>query len=149
MTQSSTLKTFLWYNSGLHDALTFYKEIFGADMRIDDETLFNENLFTASFAILGHELIAMNTPGGESFNSSISLSVQVDGQSEVDRIWDAIAANGAPGRCGWCTDKWGVNWQVKPYQMQEFLGHPDQAKAQQNMGIMMTMGKIELSKFVQ
>jgi len=149
MTQQSTLRTFLWFNSGLPDALKFYKATFGENMDVAEEILNSEHLFTAEFAIYGHQFIGMNTPGGEQFNSAISLSVQVDGQEEVDRLWDAITAAGEPGPCGWCKDQWGVSWQITPYQMGQYLGHPDPEKAQQNMAIMRAMGKIQLSDFVQ
>ena len=149
MTQPSTLKTFLWFNSGLQDALKFYKATFGEGMSVAEESLTNEHLFIAEFSIYGHTLVGMNVPGGDTFNNSISLAIQVDGQEETDRVWDAITAGGEPGRCGWCTDQWGVSCQVTPVQMGEFLGHPDPAKAQQNMGIMQQMGKIQLSDFVK
>ena len=148
MNQNSTLKTFLWFNDGLQSALQFYKQTFGDGMQVAKEHLNNENLFTADFTIYGHEFIGMCTPGGDTFNNSISLSVQVDGQKETDRLWNAITTNGAPGRCGWCTDKWGVSWQVTPIQMRDFVGHPDQAKAEQNWGILRGMTKIQLSDFV-
>ena len=148
MTQQSTLKTFLWFSSGLKDALNFYKDTFGEGMEVAQEHLHNEHLFTADFAIYGHEFIGMSMPGGDTFNNSISLSIQVDGQAETDRLWEAITTNGAPGRCGWCTDKWGVSWQVTPYQMRDFVGHSDQTKAEQNWGILRNMTKIQLSEFV-
>jgi 2-polyprenyl-6-hydroxyphenyl methylase/3-demethylubiquinone-9 3-methyltransferase len=149
MTQQSTLRTFLWYNSGLQEALKFYKATFGELMEVSEDSLTNEYLFTAEFTILGHKLIGMNVPGGEQFNSAISLSLQVDGQEETDRLWEALTSKGEPGQCGWCKDQWGVSWQVTPYQMGKYLGHSDPAKAQQNMEIMRKMGKIQLSDFVQ
>jgi len=149
MTQPSNLRTFLWFSSGLQEALNFYKEIFGDQMRVAEENLVSPELFTADFAIYGHEFIGMNTPGGDPFNNSISLSIQVDGQTETDRLWEAITSSGAEGRCGWCTDKWGVSWQVTPFQMRDFVGHPDPAKAQENWGILRGMTKIQLSDFVR
>lgn len=149
MTQPSTLKTFLWFNSGLPEALKFYKSTFGEGMQTAEENLISEQLFTADFSIYGHEFIGMNTPGGDTFNNSISLSIQVDGQGETDRLWEAITSIGEPGRCGWCKDKWGVSWQVTPFQMREYVGHPDGAIAQQNWGILREMTKIQLSDFVK
>jgi len=149
MTQPSTLKTFLWFNEGLQEALAFYKATFGEAMVVADEHLNNPNLFTADFSIYGHEFIGMCTPGGDRFNNAISLSVQVDGPEETDRLWDAITTSGAPGRCGWCTDKWGVNWQVTPFQMSDFVGHPDQAKREANWGVLRNATKIQLSDFIQ
>ena len=149
MVQTPTLKTFLWYSEGLQDALRFYKEVFGDGMVVDQSHLVSEQLFTADFSIFGHEFIGMNTPGGDKFNNSISLSIQVDGQEETDRIWAALTEKGEAGRCGWCKDEWGVSWQVTPYQMRDFLSLPDSHKAQENWGILRNMGKIQLSDFVQ
>jgi len=149
MTQKSTLRTFLWYNDGLQKALKFYKATFEVDMEVAEENLVSEHLFTADFSIFGHKFIGMNTPGGEKFNSAISLSIQVDGQGETDRLWEALTAKGEPGQCGWCKDQWGVSWQVTPYQMRDYVGNPDQAIAQQNWGILRGMTKIQLSDFVK
>ena len=148
MTQNSTLRTFLWFNDGLQSALQFYKQTFGDGMQVADEHLNNEHLFTANFTIYDHEFIGMCTAGGDRFNNSISLSIQVDGQEETDRLWEALTTSGAPGRCGWCTDKWGVSWQVTPIQMRDFVGHPDYAKKEENWGILRNMTKIQLSDFI-
>ena len=147
MNEKSVLKTFLWYQDDLEGALAFYKDIFN-DVEIREENSMNDKLFTADFTIFGHEFIGMSVQGGEAFNSSISLSLQVDGQEETDRLWDAITKDGEAGLCGWCKDKWGVSWQITPIQMRDYLGNPDPEKAQQNWGILRNMGKIQLSDFV-
>lgn len=116
---------------------------------MDEASLSSDSLFTAEFSIFGHEFTGMNTPGGQTFNSAISLAIGVDGQEEVDRIWDAITSGGQSGQCGWCTDKWGISWQVIPFQFMEHVGNPDPAKAQQNWGILRRMTKIQLSDFIQ
>jgi len=105
-------------------------------------------LFTADFSIYGHEFIGMCIEGGPEFNSSISLSIQCDGQEETDRLWAAITAEGEAGQCGWCKDKWGISWQITPLQMRDYLGHSDPTKAQANWGILRNMGKIQLSDFL-
>ena len=93
MTQNSTLRTFLWFSSDLQDALKFYKATFGEGMEVAQEHLENAHLVTADFTIYGHAFIGMSMPGGDAFNNSISLSIQVDGQEETDRLWEAITTN--------------------------------------------------------
>mgnify|MGYP006295713669 FL=1 len=126
MSQKTRLKTFLWFGGELDEALEFYKATFG-DVVVHSENRPNPGgkLFTADFSIFGHDFIGLNWPGGDKFNDSISLSLNVDGQAEVDRIWNAITAEGREGRCGWCYDKWGLTWQVSPIQMREWLEHED------------------------
>jgi predicted 3-demethylubiquinone-9 3-methyltransferase (glyoxalase superfamily) len=149
MTQPSALKTFLWFQNDLEEALAFYRETF-KDVVVREENRMGEGapLFTADFTIFGHEFIGMCIEGGPAFNSAISLSIQCDGQEETDRLWAAITKEGAEGQCGWCTDKWGVSWQITPMQMRDFLGHEDPEKAQKNWESLRSMGKIQLSDFV-
>lgn len=92
--------------------------------------------------MFGHEFIGLNWPGGPEFNDSISLSLNVDGQDEVDRLWDAFTERGEAGQCGWLKDQWGLSWQVSPIQMRDYLSDPDPAKAAYAMNAMRQMGKI-------
>lgn len=106
--------------------------------RMDDGTL-----FTADFSIYGHDFIGMSWAGGPKFNEAISLSLSCDGQAETDRLWDALTADGGePGNCGWCTDKFGVTWQVSPIQMRDHLENSDPQKAAYAMNALREMGKI-------
>lgn len=119
------VKTFLWFGGHLDEALAFYEATFDDVSVGDTQYLPTGELFTADFSIHGHEFIGLNWPGGPPFNDAISLSVNVDGQDEVDRLWAAITADGREGQCGWCHDKWGVTWQISPIQMRYWLTHPD------------------------
>jgi predicted 3-demethylubiquinone-9 3-methyltransferase (glyoxalase superfamily) len=84
----------------------------------------------------------MNTQGGDKFNNAISISVQVSGQAEVDRLWEAITKEGREMPCGWCADKWGVHWQIIPFEMGDWTGHSDPEIAQHAFSQMMKMKKI-------
>lgn len=146
MASDSFLKTFLWFNSDLDEALNFYKSIF-KDVIVHEENRVDGKLFTADFTIFGHNLIGMNIEGGPKFNESISLSIQCDGQEETDRLWDAITGEGEAGQCGWCKDKWGVSWQVSPFQMRNYLSDPDPAKQAYAWEALRNMKKIVLKDF--
>lgn len=147
MTKPSQLKTFLWFQSGLDEALSFYQATFG-DVVVHSRTPSPDGkLFTADFTIFGHEFIGMCVEGGPVFNDSISLSINCDGQDEVDRLWDSITAEGKAGQCGWCVDKWGVSWQVSPFQMRDYLGDPDPVRQQYAWKALRGMTKIQLSDF--
>jgi len=150
MTAPNQLATFLWFKAGdLDEAIPFYESIF------DDFTVTHLNpmfpggpLFTAGFSICGHQLIGMSVEGGPTFNDAISLSLSVDGQEEVDRLWEALTSDGgAPGLCGWLKDKFGVSWQVTPIQMSAYLGNPDSAKREYAMAALRKMTKIVIDDF--
>jgi predicted 3-demethylubiquinone-9 3-methyltransferase (glyoxalase superfamily) len=147
MSRPSSLKTFLWFSDDLEAALDFYLATF-KNVEIREKNYMGEKLFTADFSIFGHEFIGMSIEGGDTFNNAISLSIQCDGQEETDRLWDAIGAEGEPGQCGWIKDKWGLQWQITPFQMRDHLGNPDPEKAQANWGKLMQMTKIVLADFV-
>lgn len=149
MTHANVLRTFLWYQQGqLDEALPFYQRVFPG-MSIHGVNRAGVGpIFTAEFEIYGHQLIGMAVDGGPTFNDSISLSISVDGQDEVDRLWDALTADGGqPGRCGWLKDRFGVSWQVTPIQMGEYLGNPDSAIREYAQQAMMKMTKIVIKDF--
>lgn len=143
MTKPTSLKTFLWFPGNMDEALAFYEATF-TDFKIHSENrpAADKPRFTADFSIYDHDFIGMNWSGGPSFNDSISLSLNVDGQEEVDRLWHAITSKGKPGNCGWCTDEFGVTWQVSPIQMREHLENRDPEKAQYANAALMKMTKI-------
>ena len=134
----------------MDDALAFYESTF-TDFKIHSENRPEPGKprFTADFSIYGHHFIGMNWPGGPAFNDSISLSLNVDGQEEVDRLWDAITAKGKPGQCGWCVDEFGLSWQVSPIQMRDHLENPDPAKSKFANEALMKMSKIVISELYQ
>ena len=122
---ATELKTFLWFNGVLDEAIEFYRETF-TDFKMGSKNRgVDGKLFTADFSIYGHNFIAMNWPGGPQFNDSISLSLNVDSQDESDRLWNAITKEGREIGCGWCADKFGLVWQVSPKEMRKWLEHED------------------------
>ena len=143
--QKTSLKTFLWFSGGLEEALDFYTATFG-DVVILSKNRMGDVLFTADFSIFGHDFIGMNWAGGDKFNDSISLSLNVDGQEEVDRLWNAITAEGREGQCGWCYDKWGLTWQVSPIQMRQWLENPDQETREYANNALRGMKKIVIDE---
>ena len=151
MTKASQLRTFLWFNNNLGEALEFYKETFGANLVIQSSGSPDESgkLMTAEFSIYGHDLVGMGWPGGDTFNNSISLAISCDGQEEVDRLWNAITKDGKAGQCGWCVDAFGVNWQITPFQMGEYLGSSDPEQQAYAWQAMRSMGKIILKDFIK
>lgn len=150
MTAKTSLKTFLWFPGNMDDALAFYRETF-TDFVINNENRPDPDKprFTADFSIYGHEFIGMNWPGGPAFNDSVSLSLNVDGQAEVDRLWAAITERGKAGQCGWCVDEFGLSWQVSPIQMREHLENPDRTKAAYANDALRKMSKIIIDDLYQ
>lgn len=83
--------------------------------------------------------------GGPLFpqTEAASIVVTVDGQAEVDRLWEGLVADGgAESQCGWCKDRWGVSWQVVPQQLVDLMQGPH---AQAVTQAMLSMRKLDVA----
>lgn len=150
MSKLTTLKTFLWFDGNLAEALEFYAATFtDFALHSSGRPEADGKLMTAEFSIHGHEFIGMGWPGGPKFTDAISLALTLDGQDEVDRLWDAITKDGEEGQCGWCKDPFGVSWQVTPIQMREHTANADPAKAAYAWAALRKMKKIVIQDFIE
>ena len=102
------------------------------------------DVLTVNFTVCGIPCMGLN--GGPYFKQSEAFSFQIatEDQAETDRYWNAIVGGGgAESECGWCKDKWGVNWQITPRVLSEAMmagGH----EAKRAFDAMMTMRKIDV-----
>ena len=104
-------------------------------------------MLTVEFTVMGIPCLGLN--GGPQFKYSEAFSFQVatDDQAETDRLWNAIVGNGGQeSQCGWCKDKWGLNWQISPRVLIEAVTSPDKAAAKRAFNAMMEMKKIDIAR---
>jgi predicted 3-demethylubiquinone-9 3-methyltransferase (glyoxalase superfamily) len=101
----------------------------------------------ASFQLEGQDFVAMEGKKGHTFDftSAISFVVNCQTQEEVDAFWDKLSADPNGGQCGWCTDKFGVSWQVVPTILTKYLGDKDPEKSRRVMQAMLQMKKIDIA----
>jgi predicted 3-demethylubiquinone-9 3-methyltransferase (glyoxalase superfamily) len=59
------------------------------------------------------------------------------------------ADGGAPSRCGWLTDKFGLSWQIVPNALGRMLSDKDAAKSKRVMDAMLQMDKLDLKRLQQ
>ena len=144
----TTITPFLWFNDDLEQALAFYATVFD-DMTVTERSRTGpadtDPLFSARFRIQGQDLLAINGGPLFPFTEAISLFVSVDGQAEVDRLWERLTDGGEPSRCGWLKDRHGLSWQIVPTRLMELLGDPDPGRAGRAREAMLAMTKIEIS----
>ena len=100
---------------------------------------------TVSFELDGQEFTALNGGPEFTFDEAISFQVSCEGQDEVDYYWTKLSEGGEEGPCGWLKDRFGVSWQIVPTALLEFLGDPDEEKAQRVVAAMLNMKKIEIA----
>jgi predicted 3-demethylubiquinone-9 3-methyltransferase (glyoxalase superfamily) len=143
---------FLWFDGKAEEAMNFYVSIF-KDSKVGKVTRFGEGgpapkgtVTTASFQIEGQELTALNGGPQYKFTPAISLFVNCQNQAEVDELWEKLSAGGQKLRCGWCTDKYGVTWQIIPSILGELLHDKDPVKSKNVMQAMLQMEKIDIQR---
>ena len=143
----------LWYDRDAEEAARFYASIFpnssvGAVLRAPGDFPDGRqgDVLTVEFTVLGIPCVGLN--GGPAFKHSEAFSFQVStaDQAETDRYWNAIVGNGGQeSACGWCKDKWGLNWQITPRALIDAITDPDRAAAKRAFDAMMTMRKIDIA----
>ena len=144
----------LWYDGAAVDAARFYAETFpdstvGKIWRAPGDFPSGKagDVLTVEFTVMGIPCIGLN--GGPAFrhNEAFSFQVATADQAETDRYWDAIVGNGGQeSACGWCKDKWGLNWQITPIALTQAITDPDPAAAKRAFEAMMTMQKIDVAR---
>lgn len=143
----------LWFDKDAREAAEFYAATFpdsavGAvhNAPADFPGGKQGDELTVEFTVLGINCIGLN--GGPIFPHSEAFSFQVatDSQEETDRYWNAIIGNGgAESACGWCKDKWGLNWQITPRVLTEAMAQGGDV-ARRAFEAMMPMTKIDVAK---
>jgi predicted 3-demethylubiquinone-9 3-methyltransferase (glyoxalase superfamily) len=142
----------VWYDKDAEAAARFYAATFpdssiGKVYRAPGDYPSGKegDVLMVEFTVAGIPCIGLN--GGAAFKQTEAFSFQIatDDQAETDRYWNAIVDNGGKeSACGWCKDKWGVNWQITPRAlMQAMAAGGDEAK--RAFAAMMTMKKIDVA----
>ena len=142
----------LWFDGTAEDAATFYAATF-PDSQItavsraptDYPGGTKDTVLTVQFTVAGIPCLGLN--GGPGFPHTLAFSFQIatDDQEETDRLWNAIVENGGQAsQCGWCKDKWGVNWQITPRALTKAMQAGGKS-SQRAFAAMMTMQKIDIA----
>ncbi|WP_100444880.1 VOC family protein [Glycomyces xiaoerkulensis] len=142
--------TNIWYDTDAEEAAEFYCSLF-KDARITDVQKYTEagpgepgSTLLVEFELSGQQFIGINGGGEFQHTHAMSLQVNCEDQAEVDRVWQAILDGGGREiQCGWIADKWGVNWQVVPVEVQELLKGDSEAVSRATRA-MFEMKKIDV-----
>ena len=103
-------------------------------------------MLTVEFTVMGIPCLGLNGGPSVKHNWAFSFQVATADQAETDRYWNAIVNNGGQeSACGWCTDKWGLSWQITPIALTKAITDPDPAAAKRAFDAMMTMKKIDIA----
>lgn len=142
----------LWYDREAEAAARFYAETFPdsavhtvcrapADYPAGKEG----DVLMVAFTVAGIPCLGLNGGPHVTHSEAFSFQISTADQAETDRYWDAIVGNGgAANVCGWCTDRWGIRWQITPRVLMEAMAAGG-AEAKRAFAAMLTMGKIDVA----
>jgi PhnB protein len=133
---ASRLNPYIQFKDNARQALDFYKEVFGGELRVntfgefgqqdspDADKVMHGQLETAN----GFTLMASDTPAGMERNpgNNISVSLSGDDADDLRRYWDRLSDGGTVAvplekqmwgdEFGMCVDRFGTPWMVNIIQ---------------------------------
>lgn len=142
----------LWFgNNNCEEAINYYVSVFPNSeiqkvVKYPDENLdehftgMSDKILTAEFTLNGQKYIALDGGPYFHFNEAISLTIECEDQDEIDYFWDKLSHVKEAEQCGWAKDKFGLSWQIVPYNMGELVHTDAQIQA------MMAMKKIVIKE---
>jgi 2-polyprenyl-6-hydroxyphenyl methylase/3-demethylubiquinone-9 3-methyltransferase len=143
----------LWYDGDAEEAARFYAQTF-PDSSVtavhrapaDYPAGKKGDVLTVEFAVMGIPCLGLNGGPGVKHTWAFSFQIATVDQAETDRYWNAIVGNGGKeNACGWCSDKWGISWQITPIVLSKAIADPDPAVASRAFQAMMDMTKIDVA----
>jgi predicted 3-demethylubiquinone-9 3-methyltransferase (glyoxalase superfamily) len=140
---------FLWFDSQAEDAMNLYTSIFKKS-RVITVNRAQGKVMSVQFELEGQEFMALNAGPQYKFTEAVSFFVGCETQQEIDELWTKLTADGgAPSRCGWLKDKFGLSWQIIPNSLGRMLSDKDPAKAGRTMNAMLQMDKLDMKRLQQ
>jgi predicted 3-demethylubiquinone-9 3-methyltransferase (glyoxalase superfamily) len=151
MTIRQTITPCLWFDGQAEEAAEIYVSVF-PNSRITDITRSGKDgpgpegsALMVAFELDGQTFTGLNGGPQFKFTEAVSMIVNCDSQTEVDRYWDALTADGgSPSMCGWLKDRFGLSWQVVPVEIVPLL--QDKERAGAVMAALMEMQKIDVAR---
>jgi predicted 3-demethylubiquinone-9 3-methyltransferase (glyoxalase superfamily) len=146
---TSSIRTCLWFRDGRGpEAAAFYSALI-PNSRVERIFRFDNGMGAASvtdFTLGGAPYQILDAGPHFILTEAVSISVETPDQTETDRLWAALTADGGEeSMCGWLKDRFGVSWQVFPKRMTELTMHSDNAVSAAAMAEMMKQKKIDIA----
>jgi PhnB protein len=135
---ASRLNPYIGFESSARQAMEFYREVFGGDLRVNtfgeygspDAAEADKVMHAQLETDRGFTLMASDTPAGMQRNpgDNITISLSGDDGDELRGYWEKLSDGGTVtmplekqmwgDEFGMCTDRFGVPWMVNITQPQ-------------------------------
>ncbi|MFB9264111.1 VOC family protein [Bradyrhizobium erythrophlei] len=142
----------LWFDGEAEEAANFYVSLL-PDSRIeavqaniiDGPAGKAGTVLFVDFTLAGQRFMALNGGMRMEYTHAVSFKIDCADQAEVDRLWDALLADGgAAEHCGWLRDRFGVSWQIVPTALWTYVYGADRGGAARAMQAMLAMVKLDI-----
>ena len=142
----------LWFGDhNCEEAINYYVSVFPNSEVLNINRYPSEELdehfegmggkvLTAVFSLNGLKFLALDGGPYFHFNEAISMTIECENQDEIDYYWEKLSHVEEAEQCGWAKDRFGLSWQIVPYNMGELIENDKQIQA------MMKMKKIDISE---
>ncbi|MBA2125214.1 hypothetical protein DLM45_03115 [Hyphomicrobium methylovorum] len=142
----------VWYDKDAEAAARFYAETFPDSALLAVHRAPSDypsgkagDALVVDFTVAGIPCMGLNGGPGKPHSEAFSFQISTEDQAETDRYWNAIVGNGGQeSMCGWCKDKWGINWQITPRVLTDAMAAGG-AEAKRAFDAMLTMRKIDVA----
>ena len=137
------------------EAINFYLSVFkdskmggifryGKDQQPDKEN----TVMYADFLLEGTWFAAMESAHAHKFdfNEAVSFVVTCADQDEIDYYWHKLSAVPQSEQCGWLKDKYGVSWQITPFEMEEMMSKGTHEQIDRLTKAFLPMKKLNIAK---
>jgi len=154
----SKIHPFLWFEHQAEEAANYYVSLIEGS-KINATTRYPEaakevspdtptgSVMTVEFELAGTQFTALN--GGKvpgfTFSPATSFMIECEDQAEIDQLWEGLSAVPEAEQCCWCTDKYGITWQIVPKRLGELLSDPDQSKVEKVTAAFLKMKKFDIA----
>jgi len=141
-----TITPFLWFDTQAEEAMNFYASIFKRS-KVVAVNRAQGKVMSVQFELEGQAFMALNAGPLFKFTEAISFFVGCENQAEIDELWARLIADGgAPSRCGWLKDKFGLSWQIIPNALGRMLSDKEAARSKRVMDAMLQMDKLDVKR---
>ena len=142
----------LWFgDNNCEEAINYYVSVFPNSEVLNINRYPSEKLdehfegmggkvLTAVFSLNGLKFLALDGGPYFHFNEAISMTIECENQDEIDYYWEKLSHVEEAEQCGWAKDRFGLSWQIVPYNMGDLIENDKQIQA------MMKMKKIDISE---
>lgn len=147
---------YLMFTEGVHgkaeEAIGYYTGVFDDAkllhiQRYDKDSGGPEGtVMFAAFQLEGQKFMAADSayPHGFTFNEAISFCAYCRNQAEIDSLWAHLTDGGEEQPCGWAKDRFGLSWQIVPYNIEMLGDSVEPARAERVNAALMKMTKIDM-----